>query len=696
MQLIFQNPLWFFAALVGVPILAHLFSRSRPRRREFPSLRLLHEAMRQVTRVRRPRDRWLLILRTLAMLALAAAFLQPWLLSRFASRSGAARTVVIVIDRTASMAYADGTRTRFAQATSAAEEILDSLSANARANVVWIRAHSSSELPEPGPNLDFLRQALRQATVVPEAGDVGGALSLATRQLADAPGDRELVIISDFQKTSWNDAGLTAQPGLRITRITTGNADAGNLSVAGLAVEPARPVVGSEARVTCRVRNFSGEPHRVTVFAEVGESRLSTAVEVAPWGETLAFMPVTFPQEGLVPMKATISEDRFTGDDVCYALAEVRRSLKVGIVGGNDDATARTWLRAARALDGVAAESLTWAELEGGHATDVLLVSSWNGDHEPALIDHLKHGSLVLHPAPDANLGPTGAKLGLRGEDPAKAEARELPGWGLRIANEDHPVFTLFAGGAYGDPFEARFRHRVALALGDNAKPLLAFDDGRTGLALVDYEIGGQRPAAIAWWNLDLGATTWPDRSAFVLFFGEFVQYMGKRAFANAPFTTDPGERLRFDAGAAFTIADVTLLDERDQARKIAAESTRTPNRLISTEPAEPGTYRWVAQGGVLDRAVVSFPERESDLRLLGAGELRQAGGDLISDDARSSLSDLRSGKPIWAWCIGAAALFFLLEAFCLRSFSKSREAMPIVSAAGAAPRKRELAEVQS
>jgi hypothetical protein len=695
MQLIFQNPLWFVAALVAAPILAHLFSRSRPRRREFPSLRLLYEAMRQVTRLRRPRDRWLLILRTLAMLALAAAFLQPWLLSRFASRSGAARTVMIVVDRTASMGYADATRTRFAQATSAAEEILDSLSTNARANVVWVRAHASSELPEPGPNLDFLRQALRQATVVPEAGDVGGALSLATRQLADAPGDRELVIISDFQKTAWKDANLTAQPGLRITRITTGNADAGNISVVGLAVEPARPVVGSEARLTCRVRNFSGEPHRVTVFAEVGESRLSTAVEVAPWGETLAFMPVTFPQEGLVPMKATISEDRFVGDDVCYALADVRRSLKVGIVGASEDATARTWLRAARALDGVAAESLTWADLEAGRTTDVLLVASWNGDHEPAIIDHLKHGSLALQPAPDANLGPLGARFGLRGEDPIKAEARDLPGWSLRIANEDHPLFALFAAGAYGDPFDARFRRRLALTMGDNAKPLLAFDDARTALTLVDFEIGGQRPAAIAWWNLDLSSTTWSDRSAFVLFFGEFIQYMGKRAFANARFSTDPGERLRFDAGAAFTIADVTLLDEHDQAKKIAVESTRTPNRLISTEPAEPGSYRWIAQGGVLDRAVVSFPERESDLRLLGTDELRQASGDLISDSARSSLSDLRSGKPIWAWCLGAAALFFLLEALCLQFFSKTREAVPIVPTAGAAP-KREFAEVQS
>ena len=75
MTLTFTNPAWLLAPLVLVPLLAHLFSRSRPRRREFPSLKLLREAMRKVTRVRKPRDRWLLLVRTLAMLALIGAFL---------------------------------------------------------------------------------------------------------------------------------------------------------------------------------------------------------------------------------------------------------------------------------------------------------------------------------------------------------------------------------------------------------------------------------------------------------------------------------------------------------------------------------------------------------------------------------------------------------------------------------------------
>jgi hypothetical protein len=346
-------------------------------------------------------------------------------------------------------------------------------------------------------------------------------------------------------------------------------------------------------------------------------------------------------------------------------------------------------------FDGVSAESLSWEDLEGGHTVDVLFVDSWSGEHEPALLNHLKHGSLVLQPATDAKLGAIGARFGLRGQEPVTSEVRDLPGWAMRIENEEHPLFSLFATGAYGDPFGAHFRKRATLEMNNKAKSLLVYDDSKPALALVDVDAGGHRPAAVAWWNLDLTATNWPDRSGFVLFFGEFVQYMGKRAFTNTTFSTEPGDPLRFDAGPAYSAADVTLLDEHDQSKKVIAESSRAPNRLMSAAPAEPGSYRWMAQGAILERTVVSFPESESDLRLLSPEELHRENGDVIPDAAHLSLADLRSGKPVWAWFLVAAAMLFMVEALSLRFFSKTREAAPTVSAAGT-PTKREFAGVRS
>ena len=83
-------------------------------------------------------------------------------------------TVTLLIDASASMGFADGGRTRLAQASALAEEWLDTLPANSRANIVWARARPECAVPEPAPNLEFLRQALRQATVRAEIADVAG------------------------------------------------------------------------------------------------------------------------------------------------------------------------------------------------------------------------------------------------------------------------------------------------------------------------------------------------------------------------------------------------------------------------------------------------------------------------------------------------------------------------------------------
>ena len=671
MNFSFANPAWILGALIAVPLLAHLFSRTRPRRREFPSLKLLREAMKQVTRVRKPRDRWLLVVRTLAMIALIGAFLQPWLLSRFASASGVAKTVVLVVDVSASMAWADGTQTRLAQATTAAEDVLATLPANSRANVVWIRGNATPELPEPGPNLDFLRDALRKATARSESGDITGALALALKQLGNADGDRELVVISDFQRSAWREANLESPAGIRFTRISVGAEEAANIGLAGLVLEPARPVAGQDARIVCRVRNFSAEPRRTTLFAEAGESRLSQAVEIAPWSETLAVLPVKFPREGLIPVKATLGEDPFPGDNTRHALADVRGALQVAVAGPENDATSKTWLRAARALDNVAARQIAAAEIGAGSA-DVLFVSAWDGGNREQLTAFLKAGgALVISPAEGLDTAIAGEWLGMKGATGALGIEKREAGWTLRIAAEEHPLFALFASGAYGDPAKGLFKSRARVPIFvEKTKPLLAYDDGVAALTLLDFPVSQGRSSVVAWWNLDVASSDWATRTAFIPFFGEVVRHLASRTTVPALRAFESGRPLQFDA-VALDPSAIRLVDEKEHPVQIAAESPRTPGRLAAKEAATPGSYRWMADDGVLDRAVVNFPDSESDLRRMSAAEQEQSAGTLVSSKERTRLSDLREGRPLWAWFLAAAALLFLFEGVLLRIFQK-------------------------
>jgi hypothetical protein len=378
-------------------------------------------------------------------------------------------------------------------------------------------------------------------------------------------------------------------------------------------------------------------------------------VELAPWSETLAVVPVTFPVEGLIPVSVSISEDLFPADDRRYTLAEVRGGLNVSIVGTSPTAT--TWLRAAKALDGVVARKATLADASG----DVVFIAGWRGEPLAGLLQ--KGTAVVIQPgepiSPEA-LAEIGIQLTTPLLQPLRTESMGGTGWTLRIAKEDHPVFSLFATGTYGDPANGSVRRRVQTPAGWQGEVLLKFSDHQP--ALTECETA----TPLVWWNLDLGTTDWPTRTAFLPFFGEFLRHLSTKVRTTAVREFESGTPLRLDASATDP-SRVQLLDERDSELKLRPENPQTVTLLRSTEPARPGSYRWAAQGTVLDRAIVNFPEVESDLRTLTQEELKGTAGLLIAGGTQQTMADLREGKPLWPWFIAAAALFFLSEGILLR-----------------------------
>ena len=62
MKLLFQSPILLgLLALALLPFVVHLLSRARPQERIFSHIRFLKMVMRQTARIKKPRDRWLLI-----------------------------------------------------------------------------------------------------------------------------------------------------------------------------------------------------------------------------------------------------------------------------------------------------------------------------------------------------------------------------------------------------------------------------------------------------------------------------------------------------------------------------------------------------------------------------------------------------------------------------------------------------------
>src|SRR5258706_8774259 len=102
---------FFLAGLgaIAIPVLIHLIQREKKRVIEFPSLMFIRRIPYQSVRRRRIRHWLLLAMRAAALALIVLAFARPFFRQSAiaAAAAGGARDVVILLDQSASMGYAD-------------------------------------------------------------------------------------------------------------------------------------------------------------------------------------------------------------------------------------------------------------------------------------------------------------------------------------------------------------------------------------------------------------------------------------------------------------------------------------------------------------------------------------------------------------------------------------------------------------
>src|SRR5690242_6736928 len=199
---------WFLAGLaaLAVPVLVHLTHKERKTVLHFPSLMFLERIPYQAVRRQRIRNWLLFALRCVAIALLVLAFARPFLARRAAllGASHGARDVVILLDRSYSMAYGD----RWTRASSAAKRVIQGMAGDDRGAVVYFDDAASA-----AGSLTSDKTTLLAAidSVHPTAGGTryDAALRLAERILGDtARARRDVVLISDAQRAGWNGRQL--------------------------------------------------------------------------------------------------------------------------------------------------------------------------------------------------------------------------------------------------------------------------------------------------------------------------------------------------------------------------------------------------------------------------------------------------------------------------------------------------------
>ena len=650
MSLLFQNPAFLsLLALAGVPLLVHLISKAKPPEYRFSNTAFLRKILTTTARFKKPKDYLILLLRTLAFLALAAAFLLPLLLSENSPLPGEKRTLVLLIDRSASMAAREGAASRFDAATALASEVLSS-SRPDLANIVWIDSTPTAAFPEPAPNTSFLSDELTRAAALPEPGAIDAAIELALRQLHNAPGRRELHIISDFQESAWKNFSPAIPKDVFLTMSKVAESDLPNLAVTSLVPIPPSPVAGQQILVQARVANFSSEPRRVSLTLDAGGSRQSQSLDLPANGEAEAAFPVRVPNPGLLPITAEIDADVFPGDDRRHAAIRVRESLRVAIAAPATDPTTATLSKVATAIPWL--EVIPSADPTRLPPCEILCLPNWGGTDPEALAKLAETISLLVIPSPDC---PAASIATLLGEKPDPATARfplqtDPTGWEATPAAE-HPAFRLFAGGQFGNPLAGTFRQRLKLPAFPSVETLATFSDNTPALIRARG-----RPILISAFPIDPEQTTWPIESPFLPAIAEILLYL-EPGSASESFTAQPGGTLSW-TNPGLDDSTTPVLESPD-----AAESPLTSSGSTWTgeAPAVPGIHRWLVSGQPVHFTAVNFPESESNLTPLPAPPTPK---DSPNNPISPSSNLLSSGLPLWPHLIAAALLFLIVEAF--------------------------------
>jgi hypothetical protein len=613
----FLTPL-FLLGLAGLatPVIIHLIQRERKHVVEFPSLMFLRRIPYQSVRRRRVRHWPLLLLRLAALALIVLAFARPFFRRADVAESaaGGAREVVVLVDRSYSMAYGD----RWARALDAARNAVTSLGAADRASIVFFSTGAQVALRSTGDR-ERLLAAIAGGSTSAGATRYGPALKLAGSILSEsALPRREVVLVSDYQKGGWQGAdGVRLPDRAVVTPVAIGSGDTANVAVTPVSLQ--RSAFSGQERIAVTAGVINRGPRPVSglpVTLEIGgRAQQTERLEVDAHGSaSVTFAPFT-PEGRDTRGTVRIAEDALAHDNAFHFVVAPKRPLKLVIAERGGGAGSSLYLSRALSLADTPPVDVTVRPVESvsgdelGSTAVVVLndvpVSTPLAERLARFVERggglfVVLGGRAAWPGTSADILP--AHPGTAVDRTRGTAAR------LGALEYSHSVFEPFRKPRSGDFSSARFYGYRAVTLGKDGRTIARFDDGAP--ALVERRVGSGR---VLMWTSSLDVQ-WNDlalKPVFLPFLHRTVRYLAayeERAswstvgdvFEAAPAAKEPrtgrvaltpgGQRLALDEEGS----DVLALEEqgfyeiRAQGRESEAPLTLASNVDLSESDLTP------------------------------------------------------------------------------------------------------------
>jgi len=683
-------PLFALGALaVVIPLLVHLVHRERKDALAFPSLMFLRRTPYPFSARQRIRD-WLLFLLRSALIVLAAlAFARPVVARRQAALAAGTggQEIVVLLDRSFSMRYSD----RWQRARSEVQRVVDGVGNSDRATLIPFDRRASA-VNEATNDRAMLRAALDSLKPSDEGTRLAPPVALAQRILSssDLP-RRTLVVVSDFQRTSWDlTDDVQLPPGTEIRTIDV-SGEVRDRAVRSVEIRRTPGGDASRVLVSARIVNVGRAQRGIGVRLEVGDREVERKSLDLPedGGATVTFANVAVPNRA-VAARIVIDGDELAGDDIFHFLLTRAPTIPVLLVE-HRDALPERGVFVSRALeigdqpafDVLARRSdrVAPADLAGRRLVILADAGIPMGVGAQRLERFVREGGgmiNVLGERTSARTWPATAKALIPGAISEPADRLGERGAVLGFVDRRHQALALFSGTRSGDLSAARFfRYRPI----DTTDGVLArFDDGTA--ALTEHRLGEGRILTWAstfdgYWN-DL-----PRQAVFLPFLHQLSRYAAsyreqKRAYAVGE-AVQPGDLVLFDRpGAANVPTRWTVLSPSGKRIAVGGE-----DGAPSLELREAGVHE-VRPSGMPNAepllVAANVDPAELDFATFDVSRLTnvlQPPGSVAAPaaaaDPQATLAEREQKQSMWWYVLAAAAIILFTEGLLARRTSAQR-----------------------
>lgn len=342
----FINPfLLLFAAAASIPLLLHLFNKQRVKVIEFSTVKYLMSLQKTRMRQVKIRQILLLILRTLALLAIAFAFARPTTEGGYLPALGGktTTTAVMLLDVSGSSSSETNSGSFFERGIEKAEAILGNFTEKEKVVIIGFASTILYDSGEPTSDFDRLKEVLK--TMVPSSAEAlpatGFTRAFALLKEATDP-NLEVYLISDFQGDAWRnfEFGLfeTERMDVKLFVTSTSVDEVDNVEAEKVTFPNQIITTGRAFTLHGEIRNQKTDtPAEVLVSLEINDHKVAqTDLSIPPSGSGKVAFNYTPVDAGFLYGNIAIDDDDLLPDNRSHFAMRIPSGSKIALISDDD------------------------------------------------------------------------------------------------------------------------------------------------------------------------------------------------------------------------------------------------------------------------------------------------------------------------------------------------------------------------